>query len=67
MWARLVVDKFNTYYDALLSLFCNNYLRHGFKNRMCYVTLRDTFLDRQNQWGGLTTSTITFDPFDIFW
>ena len=28
--------------------------------------LRDTFLDRQNQWGGLTKSDITFDPFEIF-
>ena len=25
------------------------------------------FLDRQNQWGGLTKSDITFDPFDILW
>ena len=29
--------------------------------------LRNTFLDRQNQWGGLTKSDVTFDPFDIFW
>ena len=32
-----------------------------------YVTLCNTFLDRQNQWDGLTKSYITFDPFDIFW
>ena len=32
-----------------------------------YVVLRNTFLDRQNQWGGLTKSDITFDPFDILW
>ena len=43
-----------------------NYLRYDFKNRFCYVTLRNTFLDRKNQWGGLTKSDITFDPFDIF-
>ena len=43
------------------------YLRYDFKNRFCYVTLRNTFLDRQNQWGGLTKSDITIDPFDISW
>ena len=32
----------------------------------CYATLRNTFLDRQNLWGGLTKIDITFDPFDIF-
>ena len=32
-----------------------------------YAALRNTFLDRQNQWSGLTKSDITFDPFDIFW
>ena len=39
-----------------------NYLRYDFKNRFCYVTLRNTFFDHQNQWGGLTKSDITFDP-----
>ena len=47
--------------------FILNYLRYDFKNRFCYVTLRNTFFDRQNQWDGLTKSDITFDPFDIFW
>ena len=28
--------------------------------------MRNRFLDRQNQWGGLTKSDITFDLFDIF-
>ena len=32
-----------------------------------YVTLRNTFLDRQNQWSGLTKIDIIFDPFKIFW
>ena len=67
MWAILVVDKLNTCCDALLSLFYTNYLRHGLKNEFSYVTLRNTLLDRQNQWGGLTKSDITFDPFDILW
>ena len=67
MWAILMVDKLNTCCDALLSLFCTNYLRHGLKNCFCYVILCNTFLDRQNQWGGLTKSDITFDPFDMFW
>ena len=67
MWVILVVDKLSTYCDALLSLFCSNYLRHGLKNEFFYVTLRHTFLDRQNQWGGLTKNDITFDPCDIFW
>ena len=66
MWAILVVDKLNTC-DALQSLFCSNYLRHGLINEFSYVTLRNTFLDHQNQWDGLTKSDITFDPFDIFW
>ena len=44
-----------------------NYLRYDFKNRFCYVILGNTFLDRQNQWGGLTKIAITFDPFDISW
>ena len=42
-----------------------NYLRYDFNNRFCYFMLRNTFLDHQNQWGGLTKSDITFDPFDI--
>ena len=42
-------------------------LRYDFKNCFCYVTLRNTFLDRQNQWGGLTKSDIPFDPFDTLW
>ena len=68
MWAILVVGKLNTCCDALLSLFCSNYLRHGLKNELnCNVTLRNTFLNRQNQWGGLTKSNITFDPFEFFW
>ena len=66
MWAILVVDKLNTCCDALLSLFCNDYLRHGFKNVVCYVMLCNGFLDHQNQWGGLTKSDITFDSFEIF-
>ena len=37
------------------------------KNSFCYVTFGNTFLDHQNQWGGLTKIDITFDPFDIFW
>ena len=32
-----------------------------------YVTLRNTFLDRQNQWNCLTKIDITFDPFEIYW
>ena len=32
-----------------------------------YVTLRETFLVRQNQWSGLTKIDITFDLFEIFW
>ena len=44
-----------------------NYLRYDFKSSFCYVILGYTFLDRQNQWGGLTKIDITFDPFDIFW
>ena len=32
VWAILVMDKFNTCCEALLSVFCNNYLRHGLKN-----------------------------------
>ena len=67
MWAMLVVDKLNTCCDALLSLFCSNSLRHDLKNEFCYITLRNKFLDRQNQWGGLTKSDITFDPFDNLW
>ena len=67
MWAILLVDELNTCCDALLSLFCSNYLRHGLKIDFCYVALRNMFLDRQNQWSGLTKSDITFDPFDIFW
>ena len=43
------------------------YLSYDFKNRSCYVILSNTFLDRQNQWGGLTKSDIIFDPFGIFW
>ena len=31
VWAMLVVDKFNTCCDALHSLFCSNYLKHGLK------------------------------------
>ena len=31
-----------------------------------YVMLRNTFLDRQNQWSGLTKIDITFDPFEFF-
>ena len=31
VWAILVVDKFNLRRDALISLFCNNYLTHGLK------------------------------------
>ena len=37
------------------------------KKEFCYVTLCNTFLDGQNQRGGLTKSDITFDPFDMFW
>ena len=59
------MDKLNTCCDARLSLFCSNYLRHGLKNEFCNVTLRNTFLNRKNQWGGLTKSDITFDQFDI--
>ena len=33
VWCILVVDNVNTGCDVLLSFFCNNYLRHGFKNR----------------------------------
>ena len=67
MWAILVVDKLNTCCDALQSLFCSNYLRHGLKIDFCYVARRNMFLDRQNQWGGLTKSDITFYVCDIFW
>ena len=42
-----------------------NYFRYDFNNGFYYTALRNTFLDRQNQWGGLTKSDITFDPFDI--
>ena len=38
----------------------------AYKIDFCYVTLGNTFLNRQKQWGGLTKSDITFDPFDIF-
>ena len=44
-----------------------NYSRYNFKNGFCYVILGNTFLDSQNQWGGLTKINVTFDPFDIFW
>ena len=44
-----------------------NYLRYDFNNHVFYLMLRNTFLDRLNQWGGLTKSDIIFDPFGIFW
>ena len=44
-----------------------NYSRYDVKNGFCYVMLGNMFLDRQNQWGGLTKIYITFDPFDIVW
>ena len=47
--------------------FKSNYVRYDFKNRVCYVILGNTFLERQNLRGDLTKSDITFDPIDIFW
>ena len=44
-----------------------NYLRYDFKNGFFNVILGNTFLDRQNQWSGLTKIDVTFDPFEIFW
>ena len=44
-----------------------NYLIYFFESGFCYVILGNTFLDGQNQRGGLTKIYITFDPFDIFW
>ena len=43
MCGRLVVDNVNTCCDALLSFFCNNYLRYDFKNGFCYVISGNTF------------------------
>ena len=34
VWDILVVDELNTCCDALISLFCNNYLRLDFKNHI---------------------------------
>ena len=55
----LVVDTLNTCCDIGVQL-CK-------KISLCYVILRHMFLNRQNQWGGLTKSDITFVPFKIFW
>ncbi len=55
----LVVDTLNTCCDIGMLL--------GKKIGLCYVMLRHMFLKRQNQWGGLIKSYITFVPFEIFW
>ena len=51
-------------HNLKFKLNCSGY---DLKNAFFYVILGNTFLDRQNQWSGLTKIDVTFDPFEIFW
>ena len=42
-------------------------LKIDFLLRYAAHVLRNTFLNRKNQWSDLTKIDITFDPFDISW